>query len=66
MYDKKTADYENLSRDSKDMIELKQLLNEKPELVEAMEKTLSGESVESKEEVSSEAFDPWDAYYKKT
>ena len=65
MYDRKTADYENLSRDSKDMVELKQLLNEKPELVEAMEKTLSGESVESKEEVSSEAFDPWDAYYKK-
>tara|TARA_R110000824_G_scaffold261985_4_gene450742 strand:+ start:128 stop:880 length:753 start_codon:yes stop_codon:yes gene_type:complete len=65
MYDKKTADYENLSRDTKELAELKQLLNSKPELVEAMEKTLSGESLNKDEEVPSDAFDPWDAYYKK-
>ena len=65
MYDKKAADYENLRRDAQEMNQLRDALNQNPELVGAIEKTLSGESLESPEEVASDAFDPWDAYYKK-
>ena len=67
MYDKKTAEHENLRRESNDLIQLRDTLNSRPELVEAIEKNLSGESDKSKETETSttpESFDPWDAYYK--
>ena len=68
MYDKKTADYENMSRDNAQLSELRDILESNPNLVTAMEKELTGQSqgVEPKDsEVSPDAFDPWDAYYKK-
>ena len=46
---------------------LKQALADKPELVDVIEKGLSGESVEDKGMEGSttpDNFDPWDAYYK--
>ena len=67
MYDKKVAEHENLKQDSSDLMQLKQVLNEKPELVNVIEKSLAGESVEGKKEEASttpDNFDPWDAYYK--
>jgi len=67
MYDKKTAEHENLTRESSDLIQLREALSEKPELVDIIEKGLSGESVEGKESqggTTPENFDPWDAYYK--
>jgi|TARA_R110002050_G_scaffold105377_1_gene215071 hypothetical protein len=67
MYDKKAAEHENLKRDSDDLIQLKNALSEKPELVDVIEKSLSGESVEGKdmeESTTPDSFDPWDAYYK--
>ena len=67
MYDKKVAEHENLKQDSSDLMQLKQVLNEKPELVNVIEKSLAGESVEGKKEEGSttpDNFDPWDAYYK--
>lgn len=68
MYDKKTAEYENFSKESKDLAQLKNLLAERPDVVEAMESVLSGQSNNSQESndelVSQESFDPWDAYYK--
>ena len=44
MYDKKAAEHENLKRDSDDLIQLKNALSEKPELVDVIEKSLSGDS----------------------
>jgi hypothetical protein len=67
MYDKKTAEHENLTRESQDLLQLKDTLNSRPELVEVIEKNLAGESIEDKESEGSttpETFDPWDAYYK--
>ena len=67
MYDKKVAEHENLKRDSSDLMNLKQALSDKPELVDVIEKGLSGESVEDKGMEGSttpDNFDPWDAYYK--
>jgi hypothetical protein len=67
MYDKKTAEHENLTRESQDLLQLRSALSENPELVDMIEKGLSGESVEGKESEGSttpENFDPWDAYYK--
>ena len=67
MYDKKTAEHENLRRESDDLIQLRDTLNSRPELVEAIEKNLAGESVEDKnsgESTTPDNFDPWDAYYK--
>jgi len=67
MYDKKVAEHENLKQDSNDLLQLRNVLSEKPELVNMIEKSLSGESVEGKEtgeNATPESFDPWDAYYK--
>tara|TARA_S200002703_G_scaffold153004_1_gene154039 strand:+ start:795 stop:1565 length:771 start_codon:yes stop_codon:yes gene_type:complete len=67
MYDKKVAEHENLKQDSSDLLQLRQVLSEKPELVNVIEKSLSGESVEDKGTEGSttpDNFDPWDAYYK--
>ena len=66
MYDKKTADYENLSKDAKELNQLKSLLDGRPDVVEAMEEVLTGKSKESSQEkpIEPESFDPWDAYYK--
>tara|TARA_R100000234_G_C4994989_1_gene177401 strand:- start:118 stop:909 length:792 start_codon:yes stop_codon:yes gene_type:complete len=65
MYDKKTADYENLSRDANELQQLKNLLDDRPDVVKAMEEVLAGQSQEGpKEPIEPEAFDPWDAYYK--
>jgi hypothetical protein len=66
MYDKKAAEHENLRKDSNDLLQLRQVLTEKPELVQVIEKSLAGESIEEQSAESStpEDFDPWDAYYK--
>ncbi len=67
MYDKKVAEHENLKQDSNDLLQLREALSEKPELVSMLEKGLSGESVEGNETEASttpDNFDPWDAYYK--
>jgi hypothetical protein len=66
MYDKKVAEHENLKKDSNDLLQLRQVLTEKPELVQVIEKSLAGESIEEQSAESStpEDFDPWDAYYK--
>jgi len=67
MYDKKVAEHENLKQDSSDLLQLRQVLSEKPELVNVIEKSLAGESIEDKGQEKSttpDNFDPWDAYYK--
>ena len=67
MYDKKTAEHENLRSESSDLIQLRDTLNSRPDLVDVIEKNLAGESVEDKnsgESTTPENFDPWDAYYK--
>ena len=67
MYDKKVAEHENMKRDSSDLLQLRDLLSNRPELVEMIEKNLAGESVEGGNTESSttpDDFDPWDAYYK--
>jgi len=67
MYDKKVAEHENLKSDSSDLLQLKEALTQRPELVNAIEKSLAGESVEGKGAEGSttpDNFDPWDAYYK--
>ena len=67
MYDKKTAEHENLRSESNDLIQLRDTLNSRPDLVDVIEKNLAGESVEDKksgESTTPENFDPWDAYYK--
>ena len=67
MYDKKVAEHENLKKDSNDLLQLRQVLSDKPELVDIIEKSLAGESIEDKANEGSttpDNFDPWDAYYK--
>ena len=57
MYDKKTADYENLSRDANELQQLKNLLDDRPDVVKAMEEVLTGQSQEGpKEPIEPEAF----------
>ncbi len=69
MYDKKTADYEKLNNELEELRKYEQLgkvLQDRPDVVEAMRNTLSGNTV-SKEEapkVTEDSFDPWEAYYK--
>jgi hypothetical protein len=48
MYDKKTAEHENLRSESNDLIQLRDTLNSRPDLVDVIEKNLAGESVEDK------------------
>ena len=67
MYDKKTAEHENLRSESTDLIQLRDTLNSRPDLVEVIEKNLSGQSAKDEEMEGSttpDNFDPWDAYYK--
>ena len=68
MYDKKTAEYENFNKEAQELHQLKNLLAERPDVVNAMESALSGQSDEAQKKddniVSQESFDPWDAYYK--
>jgi len=67
MYDKKTAEHENLRSESQDLLQLRDTINSKPELVDVIEKQLSGQSDAGNVNEGSttpENFDPWDAYYK--
>ena len=69
MYDKRTAEYEKLNYEVEELRKYKQLgevLEQRPDVVEAMRNTLSGNEA-SKEEapkVTEDSFDPWEAYYK--
>ena len=49
MYDKKTAEHENLRSESQDLLQLRDTINSKPELVDVIEKQLSGQSDAGKE-----------------
>ena len=67
MYDKKTAEHENLQSESENLLQLRDALNARPELVDVIEQNLAGESVageKSGESTTPDNFDPWDAYYK--
>ena len=69
MYDKKSADYDKLNNEVNELRKYEQLgkvLKERPDVVDAMKNTLSGNPA-SKEEapkVTEDSFDPWEAYYK--
>ena len=69
MYDKKAADYDKLNNELEELRKYEQLgkvLKERPDVVDAMKNTLSGNPA-SKEEapkVTEDSFDPWEAYYK--
>jgi hypothetical protein len=65
MYDKKVVEHDTLSHQSQDLMQLRDVLNQKPELVDIIEENLAGESDSVKETGKTpENFDPWDAYYK--
>jgi len=71
MYDKKTAEYEKLNNEVEELRKYRQLgqvLEQRPDVVEAMRNTLSGgkqvEEQPKQEQLSEDAFDPWEAYYK--
>ena len=74
MYDKQRADYEKLQGDYqslKPMSELQQVLESRPDVVEAMREKLEGkkvqETIREKDDtntVDESSFDPWEAYYK--
>jgi len=71
MYDKKTADYDKLNGEVGELKKLEKLgvmLKERPDVVEAMKRTLGGEkSVNEQPEaqkLDENSFDPWEAYYK--
>ena len=69
MYDKKAADYDKLNNELEELRKYEQLgrvLQDRPDVVDAMRNTLSGNTA-SKEEapkVTEDSFDPWEAYYK--
>ena len=69
MYDKKAAEYDKLNNELEELRKYEQLgkvLQDRPDVVEAMRNTLSGNTA-SKEEapkVTEDSFDPWEAYYK--
>tara|TARA_R100001129_G_scaffold52_1_gene87 strand:- start:7820 stop:8572 length:753 start_codon:yes stop_codon:yes gene_type:complete len=69
MYDKKAAEYNKLNNELEELRKYEQLgrvLQDRPDVVEAMRNTLSGNEA-SKEEapkVTEDSFDPWEAYYK--
>ena len=69
MYDKKAAEYDKLNNELEELRKYEQLgkvLQDRPDVVEAMRNTLSGNTA-SKEEapkVAEDSFDPWEAYYK--
>tara|TARA_R110000868_G_scaffold25973_3_gene100646 strand:- start:249 stop:1025 length:777 start_codon:yes stop_codon:yes gene_type:complete len=70
MYDRKTAEYDKLNGEVKDLRKYQQLgdvLKNRPDVVDAMRQTLGGTKQEApvKENgVDEDSFDPWDAYYK--
>ena len=71
MYDKRTAEYEKLNSEVAELRKYRQLgevLEKRPDVVEAMRNTLSGNKVNNEpqkpEAVNEDSFDPWEAYYK--
>ena len=74
MYDKQKADYEKLQGDYKNlqpMSELQQVLESRPDVVEAIRDKLEGKSSQETireqddpNSVDESSFDPWEAYYK--
>jgi len=70
MYDKRTAEYEKLNYEVEELRKYKQLgevLEKRPDVVDAMRNTLSGNKVDNEPQaqvVNEESFDPWEAYYK--
>jgi len=71
MYDKRTAEYEKLNAEVEELRKYRQLgevLEKRPDVVEAMRNTLSGNQASNEqkqpEAVSEDSFDPWEAYYK--
>ena len=71
MYDRKTAEYDKLNNEVEELRKYQQLgkvLEQRPDVVEAMRNTLSGgkqvEEQPKQEQLSEDAFDPWEAYYK--
>jgi len=71
MYDRKTADFDKLNNEVEELRKYQQLgkvLEQRPDVVEAMRNTLSGgkqvEEQPKQEQLSEDAFDPWEAYYK--
>tara|TARA_R100000030_G_scaffold6745_1_gene4585 strand:+ start:939 stop:1688 length:750 start_codon:yes stop_codon:yes gene_type:complete len=71
MYDKKTAEYDKLNAEVsrlKEFEKLGNLLRDRPDVVDAMKKTLSGEQVVNdkpqEKNLDENSFDPWEAYYK--
>tara|TARA_R110000822_G_scaffold295100_1_gene417238 strand:+ start:873 stop:1634 length:762 start_codon:yes stop_codon:yes gene_type:complete len=70
MYDKRTAENEKLNNEVQELRKYQQLgqvLEKRPDVVEAMRNTLSGNKAESKpesQELGEDSFDPWEAYYK--
>jgi len=72
MYDKRTAEYEKLNNEVEELRKYRQLgevLEKRPDVVEAMRNTLSGNKVDNQpqpqaQELNEDSFDPWEAYYK--
>ena len=64
MYDKKVVEHDSLESQSKDLMQLRDVLNQKPELVDMIEENLAGKSSSEGSKEVPETFDPWDAYYK--
>ena len=72
MYDKRTAEYEKLNSEVEELRKYRQLgevLEKRPDVVEAMRSTLSGNKVSNQQEpkaqeLTEDSFDPWEAYYK--
>lgn len=71
MYDKKAVEYDKLNGEVGELKKLEKLgvmLKERPDVVEAMKRTLGGEkSVNEQPEpqkLDENSFDPWEAYYK--
>jgi len=71
MYDRKTADYDKLNNEVEELRKYQQLgkvLEQRPDVVEAMRNTLSGNQASNEtqktQEVNEDSFDPWEAYYK--
>mgnify|MGYP003116334582 FL=1 len=71
MYDKRTAEYEKLNAEVEELRKYRQLgevLEKRPDVVEAMRNTLSGNQASNEkkqpEAVNEDSFDPWEAYYK--
>lgn len=68
MYDKRNSEYEKLNAETAELRKYQQLgkiLEERPDVVEAMKNTLSDNNSNPKgNQLDADSFDPWDAYYK--